>query len=385
MITVNRIRVGVAAALATAAALVAAPSAQAAVGAAAPAAEVAPAALAGPLAVAQGTRLASFDKQLIGLINDARAKNGRAPLQEATGLTSLSVWWSTKMDGGSTSYQLAHNPNAWTMVTSYGASNRTSWGENVAWSSSTGTSAQEIFTAYMNSPGHRANILSAAYHYVGVGTVGGTRGLWNTTEFTDKVQAGQAVGGSTTPATTPVPPTGSTITVRDSVTGSVLKPSVVMLRDGTCVKPLKLIYSDATGMLPVPALKTGTYCMQVRGVPAGYTLPKNKLIAVHAGRVFAARIMAAAKPMSGTLTVRGSGTTAAVGASTFMLRDRSCVRPLRLLYTDAKGMAPLTNLTPAVYCLTGVRVPAGYKVPSPAKFLVPLNASFTATVTLPRA
>ena len=155
------------------------------------AAVAAPAAVAVP--VAATAQMTSFDQQMITLINGARAKAGAPKLTEAKGLTSLAVWWSSQMNNGATSYNLAHNPNAWTMVTSYGASNRTSWGENVAWSSSTATTAQQIFTAYMNSPGHKANILSKSYHYIGMGTVGGTHGLFNTTEFTDQVQAGQAV------------------------------------------------------------------------------------------------------------------------------------------------------------------------------------------------
>lgn len=167
------------------------------------AATVETAAVARPAAaLATDTRLASFDQQMITLINQARRDHKLAPLTEASGLTRVSAWWSGQLSAGKTGYQLAHNPDSWTMVAKDGAANRTSWGENVAWSSSTASTAQDIFTAYMNSPGHRANILSTVYHYVGMGTVGGAHGLWNTTEFTDKVQPGQAVAP---PAPKPVP------------------------------------------------------------------------------------------------------------------------------------------------------------------------------------
>jgi len=159
-------------------------------------------------ALAADTRLATFDQQMITLINQARRDRGIAPLTEAVGLTRVSAWWSGQLSAGKTGYQLAHNPDAWTMVAADGAANRTSWGENVAWSSSTASTAQEIFTAYMNSPGHRANILSTAYRFVGMGTVGGGHGLWNTTEFTDQVQPGQAVAPPApkpTPKPTPAP------------------------------------------------------------------------------------------------------------------------------------------------------------------------------------
>ena len=139
------------------------------------------------------TQAKTFDAQLIALINTARTTAGVPKLTEATGLDRLSVWWSTQLQSGTTGYQLQHNPNAWTMVTTYGAANRQSWGENVAWSSSSATTAQQIFTAYMNSAGHRANILSPGYRFIGMGTVPGAHGLFNTTEFADAVQPGQAV------------------------------------------------------------------------------------------------------------------------------------------------------------------------------------------------
>lgn len=158
----------------------------------------APRANAGTLATATNAaatyaQATTFDAQLIALINTARTAAKVPKLVEASGLTRLSVWWSTQLQSGATGYQLQHNPNAWTMVTTYGAANRRSWGENVAWSSSTATSAQQLFTAYMNSPGHRANILSAGYHFIGMGTVPGAHGLFNTTEFADAVQPGEAI------------------------------------------------------------------------------------------------------------------------------------------------------------------------------------------------
>ncbi|MTD14131.1 hypothetical protein GIS00_09255 [Nakamurella sp. YIM 132087] len=155
---------------------------------------------AAPVPAPAAPQMVSFDKQMIALINKARTDRGLPALQEARGLTSVSLYWSNQMNAGATGYKLAHNPNAWTQVAENGASNRTTWGENVAWSSSTSTPAQEIFDAYMASPGHRANILGSAYRYVGMGTVGGSRGLWNTTEFTDKVESGQVVS---TPSATP--------------------------------------------------------------------------------------------------------------------------------------------------------------------------------------
>jgi len=149
--------------------------------------------LAVPAVTPAGQQMTSFDQTMITLVNQARAAAGVSQLTQASGLTQLAVWWSTQLSNGVTGFALAHNSNAWTMTATYGASNRTTWGENVAWSSSTAVSAIGIFTAYMHSPGHKANILSPNYRYIGMGTVGGSHGMFNTTEFTDAVQPGQAV------------------------------------------------------------------------------------------------------------------------------------------------------------------------------------------------
>src|SRR5262249_42726718 len=46
-----------------------------------------------------------------------------------------------------------------------GYGNYTAWGENIAYGYQT---AQEVFRAWMNSPVHRANILSATFNEIGV-------------------------------------------------------------------------------------------------------------------------------------------------------------------------------------------------------------------------
>lgn len=131
---------------------------------------------------------ASFDAQMIAYINQARTARGLSALREASGLTILSAWWSKKMFDGATGGDLQHNPTAWTDVTKYGASNRRAWGENVA-KLPAGTSAKALFDAYMASPGHRANILSPKYKFIGMGTIGDATGQYNTMEFTDQVEA----------------------------------------------------------------------------------------------------------------------------------------------------------------------------------------------------
>lgn len=144
--------------------------------------------------VAAPVQLTSFDQQLISLVNAKRKAAGLVQLKEARGLTNLSVWWSGQMAAGATGYNLQHNSNATSMLGNYGASNWSSWSENVARWKPVSVSAQAIFDAYWASPGHKANILGANSRYLGMGTVSGSSGwTFNTMTFTDKVESGEVV------------------------------------------------------------------------------------------------------------------------------------------------------------------------------------------------
>lgn len=156
----------------------------------------------------------SIDAQFVQLANQARSQAGLAPLVHSADLRRLSTYWSDRMATGGTSCRLAHNPDAWNQLPSYGAASRTKWGENVASWTTDQYSAQDIFNLYMESPGHRANILGKDYRYIGVATVSGSGGCagtdWNTMTFTDKVDnpgnvVGAPTGGNGGGTTTPAP------------------------------------------------------------------------------------------------------------------------------------------------------------------------------------
>lgn len=136
--------------------------------------------------------LSAFDAELLRLTNAKRAAAGTPALQEARGLDSLSSWWSNQEASGVTGGKLQHNPDGWTMVTTYGAAQRTLWGENVVkWSPATAT-PQQIFDAYWSSATHRANLLNKSYKYIGIGTVTNSAGVsFNTINFSDAADGGQ--------------------------------------------------------------------------------------------------------------------------------------------------------------------------------------------------
>lgn len=120
--------------------------------------------------VASGSELA-FVQQL----NAERAARGLTPLVVDASMTVAARDWSDDMaDGGF----LAHAPditvgapNGWRLV-----------GENVG----RGSSVDRLVDAFMNSPGHRANVLNTSFDRVGVGVATGDDGrMYTTHRFAD--------------------------------------------------------------------------------------------------------------------------------------------------------------------------------------------------------
>lgn len=112
--------------------------------------------------------------EMLRLMNQERAKSGAQPLQQVSALDTIAATWSDRMAGEG---RLYHNPQFGQLTFATGA-NRAA--ENVAYGSRTPGSpeqlAQTLFNQWMNSPGHRANILNANYNAIGFGVSIDSRG-----------------------------------------------------------------------------------------------------------------------------------------------------------------------------------------------------------------
>ena len=128
-----------------------------------------------PSGVRNGTRNTGCEQYMYSQINAARANAGRSALTFDTGIQYIALDWSDEMSGSQT---LRHNPNYGDQIVRH-RDYRTA-GENVG----RGYEQGSLFQAFMNSPGHRANIESTAYSHVTVGclTDGGGQ-LWVTQNF----------------------------------------------------------------------------------------------------------------------------------------------------------------------------------------------------------
>ncbi|GAB3042673.1 CAP domain-containing protein [Virgibacillus ainsalahensis] len=116
----------------------------------------------------QSQELNQFEQEVVELTNEERAKQGLSPLQIDTELSEVAREKSRDMAG---SNYFAHNsPNygsPFDMMQSFGIDYRTA-GENIAKGQRT---PAEVVDAWMNSEGHRANILNGDYTHIGVGYV----------------------------------------------------------------------------------------------------------------------------------------------------------------------------------------------------------------------
>ncbi len=108
----------------------------------------------------------SFEDQVAKLVNAERAKNGLAPLTHRADLKSVAQ--KKAQDMINSNYFSHTSPNygsPFDMLKTFGISYSAA-GENIAKGQ---TTPQEVMNSWMNSSGHRANILNSSYNCIGVG------------------------------------------------------------------------------------------------------------------------------------------------------------------------------------------------------------------------
>ena len=135
--------------------------------------------------------VAAVGQATLCLLNQQRAANGIGPLAEDAALSSASAAYSQRMvaqgffahqspDGGTLVDRL-------TAVGYLGGDDGWVVGENIGWGQASLATARSMVGAWMNSPGHRENLLSADYTQVGLGLALGTPAdqTWGATYTTD--------------------------------------------------------------------------------------------------------------------------------------------------------------------------------------------------------
>lgn len=126
----------------------------------------------------------SIESQVIQLTNQERAKNGLKPLAANWELSRVARYKSADMrDKNYFSHTSPTYGSPFTMMRNFGINYRSA-GENIAAGQRT---PSEVVQSWMNSPGHRKNILSPTYTHIGVGhATGGNYGHYWTQMFIAK-------------------------------------------------------------------------------------------------------------------------------------------------------------------------------------------------------
>ena len=115
----------------------------------------------------------SMEKQVVSLTNSERKAAGLGSLTLDSQLSKLARMKAEDMaKKGYFSHTSPTYGSAFDMMKKYGVSYRTA-GENIAKGQKT---AESVMKGWMNSSGHRANILSSAYTHIGVGYAKDSRG-----------------------------------------------------------------------------------------------------------------------------------------------------------------------------------------------------------------
>lgn len=130
---------------------------------------------AAPVAVRVTTNTAAtraYEARILTLVNAQRARHHLRPLVLASCPDRFATRWSAHLAvAGGLSHQ-----SLWTILRACPAR---AAGENVGW---TTASADVLVRMWMSSPGHRANILSAKYHRIGLGVARTSTGRWYATQ-----------------------------------------------------------------------------------------------------------------------------------------------------------------------------------------------------------
>ncbi len=112
----------------------------------------------------------SYENEVIRLVNETRIKNGLKALEYDWELARVARYKSQDMkDNHYFSHTSPTYGSPFEMIRAFGLTYRSA-GENIAMGQRT---PEAVVNAWMNSSGHRANILNSSYTKIGVGYVAG--------------------------------------------------------------------------------------------------------------------------------------------------------------------------------------------------------------------
>ncbi|WP_198668864.1 cell wall-binding repeat-containing protein [Homoserinimonas sp. OAct 916] len=190
---------------------------------------------------------------IVNKTNAARTAKGLKPVTESTQLSTVSQNWSKKQASSST---MGHNPSYTTLM----PSGWTRVAENVAY----GQSVDKVVQAWLNSPGHYANIMNPQINTIGVGLAKNSNGaIYYTQNF-------GAYAKVPSPVTGPPPnPLGAAV---NRVSGGDRYATAVAISKAGFPKSADIVYvatgadyPDALAAAPAAAKRGGPLLLTAKG------------------------------------------------------------------------------------------------------------------------
>ncbi len=116
----------------------------------------------------RATALSQSESSLLGVVNGVRADHGLRPLRVDPALTRAARTYSATM---LRTNRFTHGAMG-ARLASHGARGPV-FGENLAWGVGRRSSAAAIVRGWLESPGHRANLLRPGFRRIGIGSLTG--------------------------------------------------------------------------------------------------------------------------------------------------------------------------------------------------------------------
>ena len=240
---------------------------------------------------AQSFDTSSYAARLLELVNAARAQHGLQPLTQAPGTTAVAAGWTQHL---ADTRALSHNGLLGRQLEVHGSRAWRTYGENVGMGAADDPDA--LFTAYWNSPEHRANILNGDYRYVGVAVVFTGSRSWNTFDFVDvygQVQSVHHAGRQTnrhveTVAATPKVVHRPVVVVTPAAPAKPVAVHVKGLHRSVRMRPVIRHPFVGIAAAGTPTMPAGHVVTNIVRLPVGRTQPITLAVAVLA-LMFAAR------------------------------------------------------------------------------------------------
>ena len=146
---------------------------------------------------AAGERANAAARDFYDRLNAERAARGRPALAWDPALANYASAWSQNM--AANGFRHSTISNMW------GIGSYNVIGENIAMGYGSGTTAGTLHVAWMNSSGHRENMLSPQFDSVGIGVFCAADGsMWATTSFAHRAAAGPAPAAAGVPPVNPI-------------------------------------------------------------------------------------------------------------------------------------------------------------------------------------